>query len=972
MEVSFDEWVGNCPQQPCVKFLPDPFTDLSTSCDSFRRQDDDGIVEDVVKVEGIPLLATRDIVRIAKQVTERSEQTLAIFWDMEKLSFRPNARGHYVVLKLIKILDPFERFTQFHGYVTMGSNHVSQENRFVLRLSGCRLVDAPRTIRKEVAENMVIVDAMQFAFFIPDGANLCLITDDTVDYPFLSAVLQRAAWGAIDISKGTFSSVLYVNGDNTLRLEADILQLWPMCLLEFQEAAAPWINQVVGKARVSGTRQGVVASREWKSTDLFAREAGTIVSQTAGDIDLDSKSSFKPFSETDQGTNDVELLRSNFRAKGNSAPKWQVASRLRSSNPPRFGYCSSRGKFLACYLEQNFFIELGKGSYKELSLPETSRTVECMLTKKFDPVDMCEGVPNLLGKIMVEWPFFMFVTKFFCRCSVRKLKCAFLISNRNEESNHSVEMDARVRRQTSGWKDYETSSGRRVKRPRVRVIGPIHLLLCLVYAFELLGVGTVKCLAIATNPSIARFVGFDLGTSGARLSIIETTSTRVIEEIYSKAILWKDYGSYDDAESWLDAVENLLKDASEVLEGGLDSVKRICVSGTSASCLVVDRSSQKVIRRPRMYDYDILSSSSSEKNNLYAEQALQCIEKHVPPRHTASARTGSLAKLLSWAYESPWKQSEVLCHQSDYISMKLMENSLPVKSDWHNCLKLGYDVRNKCWPTWMEACLLDAGIPNALDKDVGAIPMQVVSPGEPLGKISKSMAQRLGLPDDTILVGGTTDSNAAFFAAAGARPSLGTAVTSLGSTTAIKLLSQQYVEDANRGVYSHCYPSFDSETGEKGDLWLVGGASNVGCAILRKLGFSNEELATLSEQIDPEVDSPFQYYPLVKNGERFPNADSGKKPVLDPVPESRQEYLHGLLQSMSMVEMEGFKVLQELGAPLPQVIFSCGGGSNNPTWTQLRRRILARGLGIPDVRMEQASNTEASYGAALLAAAMEL
>ena len=73
-----------------------------------------------------------------------------------------------------------------------------------------------------------------------------------------------------------------------------------------------------------------------------------------------------------------------------------------------------------------------------------------------------------------------------------------------------------------------------------------------------------------------------------------------------------------------------------------------------------------------------------------------------------------------------------------------------------------------------------------------------------------------------MVVGGTTDSIAAFLAA-GARET-GDAVTSLGSTLAIKLLSDTFADDAARGVYSH----------RLGDRWLVGGASNAGCAVLRE------------------------------------------------------------------------------------------------------------------------------------------
>jgi sugar (pentulose or hexulose) kinase len=52
-----------------------------------------------------------------------------------------------------------------------------------------------------------------------------------------------------------------------------------------------------------------------------------------------------------------------------------------------------------------------------------------------------------------------------------------------------------------------------------------------------------------------------------------------------------------------------------------------------------------------------------------------------------------------------------------------------------------------------------------------------------------------------VVCAGTTDSIAAFVAAGVSQP--GEAVTSLGSTLAVKLLSEQRVDDAAYGVYSH-------------------------------------------------------------------------------------------------------------------------------------------------------------------------
>jgi sugar (pentulose or hexulose) kinase len=463
-------------------------------------------------------------------------------------------------------------------------------------------------------------------------------------------------------------------------------------------------------------------------------------------------------------------------------------------------------------------------------------------------------------------------------------------------------------------------------------------------------------------------------TSGARISVIEPVETtnkkkNDYQEVYTQSLVWDGkggIGTYDDASAWMTAVETLLAGASKDL-GGLESIQSICVSGTSASCLLVDRQTQQVTRSPRMYNYDILvGADENPTQEAAAREALALLERHAPPRHTARARTGSLAKLLAWAKETPLTKDEVLCHQSDYISMRLLSQTTPVKSDWHNCLKLGFDVRQREWPEWLVACLKDAGVSNPVGEGLGVIPLQIVSPGEPMGTIDRGTAERVGLSPDTIVVGGTTDSNAAFFAAAGTTPSYGTAVTSLGSTLAMKQLSPTYVEDADRGVYSHRFPNFENPEEE---AWLVGGASNVGCVILRELEFSTEELTELSQQIDPMQDSPLTYYPLTKVGERFPVADPDKKPVLKPVPESRKEYLHGLLQSIGDVEREGFSVLQDLGAPPPTIIWTCGGGSKNEMWSRLRERRLSERFDASDIKVRKADCTEASYGAALLAAA---
>ena len=146
-------------------------------------------------------------------------------------------------------------------------------------------------------------------------------------------------------------------------------------------------------------------------------------------------------------------------------------------------------------------------------------------------------------------------------------------------------------------------------------------------------------------------------------------------------------------------------------------------------------------------------------------------------------------------------------------------------------------------------------------------------------------------------------------------------------------------------------------------MWLVGGASNAGCAVLREQGFTTDELVELSSAIDPAVAPPHtNYYPLpaATVGERFPKADDSAVALLEPVPEERGDFLHSILHGLGRVEAEGYAALKELGASELKRVLTCGGGAENPQWTELRERML----GVPTARAPQ---TDAALGAALLA-----
>lgn len=394
-------------------------------------------------------------------------------------------------------------------------------------------------------------------------------------------------------------------------------------------------------------------------------------------------------------------------------------------------------------------------------------------------------------------------------------------------------------------------------------------------------------------------LGVDLGTSGIRICLIDASKKEIIFESSSTWIL------KNSPDSWKAGLNSLV-DAIPV--DYRSSIERICISGTSASALLFDTNQRRVSRSARMYNFNVMERVGAK---LVGPEAMEKIKEFAPADNTVNAPTSTLAKLLAWNIEQPLDTQEVLMHQADYVVSQIAEPRKQHCSDWHNSLKLGYDVHTLCYPNWLKELLQSVNI------DHSHVLPEIIEPGRPFGLVDQTWAKSKGIPTSCQVIAGTTDSIAAFLASGADQP--GQAVTSLGSTLAIKALSTVPVQDASRGIYSH----------RLGDnQWLVGGASNVGCAIFRHLNFTDYELQDLSAKIDPMSISPYKYYPLIRPGERFPVNDPFKMSILEPVPilhglNDRRAYLHGLLQSIAHLERDGYEALTLLGAtPTREVLLA--------------------------------------------------
>ncbi|OOZ36989.1 FGGY-family carbohydrate kinase [Solemya velesiana gill symbiont] len=417
------------------------------------------------------------------------------------------------------------------------------------------------------------------------------------------------------------------------------------------------------------------------------------------------------------------------------------------------------------------------------------------------------------------------------------------------------------------------------------------------------------------------FIGIDLGTSGCRIIAIDEDKKPLLELKSDLPPSQRNATGHSrqNPEDWWQVVLQLLHTCARELKDYRPVA--IAVDGTSSTLLLTD-SSGSPLTPALMYD------DPSARN--FTDRIAQVAD----PQSSVHSAGSSLAKLLYLADQTGGDSVRHVMHQADWISGRLCGRH--GFSDENNCLKLGYDAVNRCWPEWMEGF----GFPLAW------LP-EVFPAGTDIGSLAPEVARELGYPADTRVVTGTTDSTAAVLASGIRQP--GQALTSLGSTLVLKILSDTPLSSPEHGIYSQ----------RLGDLWLVGGASNSGGAVLRQL-FNDEEIERLTHSIDPDSETGLDYYPLPASGERFPVNDPELPPRLSPWPEDDAHFFQGILEGIADIETAGYRLLQALGAPHLVEVFSIGGGAVNKPW----RLIRERKLGVP---VHRCDHQQAAFGSARLA-----
>jgi sugar (pentulose or hexulose) kinase len=412
-------------------------------------------------------------------------------------------------------------------------------------------------------------------------------------------------------------------------------------------------------------------------------------------------------------------------------------------------------------------------------------------------------------------------------------------------------------------------------------------------------------------------LGIDVGTSGVRIAAIDHDAKVVAFASSAMPAAQRDGQRVtQDAAIWARGLGEAMAGLASMID--LTRVGALAVDGTSGTLVGIDHRGAPV-------------SAGSLYNDRGDDADVAIVERVAPPQAAVHGATSPLARAMRLLRVPGTTR---VLHQADWIAAQFT-GRFDI-SDESNALKTGYDPVGRRWPVWISA----TGVASSKLPAVAAV-------GSIIGQVSAEASRRFGLSVRTVVVAGMTDGCAAFMATGAAKP--GDAVTSLGSTLVLKLASEVPLFAPEFGIYSH----------RIGDLWLAGGASNSGGAVLAQF-FSAEQLREVSSRIDLSVSTGLDYYPLPASGERFPINDPALAPRLTPRPDDDAVFLQGLFEGIAGIEALGYRRLSELGGPSLAKVVTVGGGATNEIW----RRIRAAALGVPVVASK---NDEGAVGVARLA-----
>ncbi len=432
------------------------------------------------------------------------------------------------------------------------------------------------------------------------------------------------------------------------------------------------------------------------------------------------------------------------------------------------------------------------------------------------------------------------------------------------------------------------------------------------------------------------FIGVDLGTSAVKLLLMDEAGK--IHKIVSKEYPlyfpqpgWSEQNPQDWIRQSMEGIRELTAQCDK------SQIQGISFGGQMHGLVALDENDQ--IIRPAILWNDGRTGKQTEYLN-------QVIGKETLSRYTGNiAFAGFTAPKILWMRENEpenFARIKKIMLPKDYLAFYLSGEFCTDYSDASGTLLL--DVRHKCWSEeMMEICgIKESQLPRLYES------------WEPVGKIRKTAAEELGIPQDVKIIAGAGDNAAA--AVGTGTVGEGQCNLSVGTSGTVFISSKKFGVDQHNALHSFAHAD--------GNYHLMGCMlSAASCnkwwmeEILRTKEYQKEQ-----EKICKLGENQVFYLPYLM-GERSPHNDPDARAAFVgmSMDTTREDMSQAMLEGVAFGLRDSVEAAKSTGLH-PKRSKICGGGAKSPLW----RKMIANIMNMKIDRIE--SEEGPGYGAAMLAA----
>lgn len=430
-------------------------------------------------------------------------------------------------------------------------------------------------------------------------------------------------------------------------------------------------------------------------------------------------------------------------------------------------------------------------------------------------------------------------------------------------------------------------------------------------------------------------IGVDAGMSGIK-AIAFSEEGELLSSAYREYPLHqpqRGWAELDGGEMW-EAAATVIAEAAKKAGGG---VKAIAVSSMGEAAVPMGKGGEILARAICAYDSRTAAIVRELEQEIGREKLFK-ITGHAP--HT-SYTIGHVVWLMRNRPELVAKVHKFLCVQ-DFIGYKLSgETAIGYSLAARTSL---FDIRKRAWSPEIFSAI-------GLSPDLFSAPLEA---GVAYGKVLPSVASRLGLSADTLVVTGGHDQPMCGLGAGAVREgiadlSLGT-VECIANTHKKPVLSKKVLK-RNFPVYNHVIPGYYTS--------LAYNLNSGGLLRWYRDNFAAEECAQAQAQGRSVYAILFEKMPDATTQVLFmPHLVGTGTPYLDPLSRgmvanidlktTREELFLAAAQGAVLELMVNYRAQKECGLA-PTTINAIGGGARSPKWLQMRSDALGVAINRMDV-----------------------